>query len=74
MSSCGASRSPDSPDNRCPKTFPPQTCIYTTQGMLMCNAKGNEVPDVTTNIDLNIYQPYYHQTIQSWNQQPTTKQ
>lgn len=52
------------PDNRCPKTFPAQTCIYTTQGLLMCNSKGNEIPDVETDIELNIYQPFYHQTLE----------
>lgn len=54
----------NTPDNRCPKQFPTQTCIYTTQGLLMCNAKGNEKPDMQTDIDLNIHQPYYHQLIQ----------
>ncbi len=53
----------NTPDNRCPKQFPSQTCIYTTQGSLLCNAKGNEVPDVKNDIELNIYQPYYHQLI-----------
>lgn len=54
----------DAPHNRCPKTFPTQTCIYTTQGMIVCNSKGNEPPHVTTDIELNIHQPFYHQTLQ----------
>ena len=64
MSSCEQTFKPyNTPDNRCPKQFPPQTCIYTTQGSLLCNAKGNEKPDFQNDIDLNIYQPYYHQII-----------
>lgn len=52
-------------NNRCPKTASTQTCIYTTQGMLMCNAKGNEVPDMAMELELNIHQPFYHQIIES---------
>lgn len=60
----------NTPDNRCPKQFPVQTCVYTTQGLLMCNAKGNEHPDMKTDIELNIHQPVYHQLIQK--QYPNT--
>lgn len=52
--------------NRCPKSFPTQTCIYTAQGMMLCNAMPTlvkEVPHMQMDIELNTRQPFYHQTI-----------
>lgn len=75
MSQCNATKQPNAnPYNRCPKTLPPQTCIYTTQGMLMCNAKGNEIPDMVSDIELNTHQPYYHQAIENMLMRPEKKQ
>jgi len=52
-----------SKDSRCPKSLPAQNCIYTSQGMLICNKNGKETPDLTADIMLNQNQPFYNQTI-----------
>lgn len=50
-------------DNRCPKSWPTQDCIYTSQGLLICNKNGKEIPDIISDVNLNINQPFYQQTI-----------
>lgn len=59
------SYTPNSPDknSRCPKIFPVQNCIYTAQGLMICNSKSKEIPHTTAAINLNINQPFYNQTI-----------
>ena len=53
----------NSKDSRCPKTFPVQNCIYTAQGMMICNKDSKEIPNLTADIHLNTNQPFYSQTI-----------
>jgi hydroxylamine reductase (hybrid-cluster protein) len=50
-------------ESRCPKTFPVQNCIYTAQGLIVCNSKSKEIHNTTADIKLNINQPFYNQTI-----------
>lgn len=43
--------------------FPVQNCIYTAQGMMICNKESKEMPNLTADIHLNTNQPFYNQTI-----------
>jgi len=50
---------------RCPNLYVPQKCIYTSQGILICNEKNKDTSSFPTmynsdlNKTLNIYQPFY---------------